>query len=197
MEAYKCPSHTGRHLKILLMSIYGSYCVRRIVAQSMWYFLHLCDCSVLYCAYLEAWNWVVAGQHLNASQPRSSIWPNLFFSSFSGNYFWKNLNCHIASTIRAFDLIPKLRARPENQLSSGINKKNTIQCVSHRHYLDIDTNQSILNNPSGPQSNVINYKLMTWLKSLFCLQMSSHIKFANTIPYQKYFMKWLKHCTMG
>ena len=30
----------------------------------MSYFLHLCDCSVFYCASLEAWNCVVAGQHL-------------------------------------------------------------------------------------------------------------------------------------
>ena len=100
--------------------IYGIKCVGRIVTKSMSYFLHLCDCSLPYCATLEAWNWFVAGQHLDASHPRSSVWPNQKVSSFSANNFLKILNGHIASTIRAFDLIPKLRARPEYQLSSGI-----------------------------------------------------------------------------
>ena len=57
---------------------------KKIVTQSMSYFLNLCDCSVPYCASLEAWNWVVAGQHLNASHPRSSVWPNPNISIFSG-----------------------------------------------------------------------------------------------------------------
>ena len=83
--------------------------------------------------------------------------------------------CHVTSTVRVFDLIPKLRAKPEYQLSSGSKYINVIQCDSHRHYLDMDTTQSILNNPSGPQSNAIKYKFMTWIWSLFCLQMSSHV----------------------
>ena len=127
------------------------------MTQSMSYFLNLCDCSVPYCASLEAWNRVVVGQHLNASYPRSSIWPNSKVSIFSDNYFGKTLNCHISSTVRAFDLIPKLRARPEYQLSSSNKYINMIQCDSHRHYLDINTTQSILNNPSGQQSNAIKY----------------------------------------
>ena len=55
-----------------------------------------------------------------------------------------------------------------------------IQCESHRHYLDIDITQSILKKPSGPQSNAIKYKFMTWIWSLFCLQMSSHTHFRGT-----------------
>ena len=51
-------------------------------------FFYLFDCSVPYCAYLEACNWVVAGQHLNASQPRSSVWPKPNVSIFSGNLFY-------------------------------------------------------------------------------------------------------------
>ena len=43
------------------------------------------------------------------------------------------------------------------------------------HYLYIHTTQSILNNPNGPQSIATKYKLMTWIWSLFCLQMSSHM----------------------
>ena len=70
---------------------YGTKCVGRIVTKSMSYFLHLCDCSLPYCATLEAWNWFVAGQHLNASHPRSPVWPNQNVTLFSGNYFWKNL----------------------------------------------------------------------------------------------------------
>ena len=35
-----------------------------------------------------------------------------------GIFFWQTLNRHYSLTIRAFDLIPKLRARPEYQLSS-------------------------------------------------------------------------------
>ena len=94
---------------------------------------------------------------------------------FAGNYFWTTLKCHYSSTIRAFDLIPKLRARPEYQQSSGTNYINLIQCDLHRHYLDVDTTQSILNNSSGQQSNAIKYKFMTWIWLLFCLQMSSHM----------------------
>ena len=84
-------------------------------------------------------------------------------------------NCHITSTDGAFDLILKLRARPEYQLSSGTKYINVIQCDSHRRYIDIDTTQSILKNPSGPQSKAIIHKFMTWIWSLFCLHMSSHI----------------------
>ena len=35
-----------------------------------------------------------------------------------GIFFLQTLNCHYSSTVRAFDLIPKLRARPEYFLSS-------------------------------------------------------------------------------
>ena len=66
-------------------------------------------------------------------------------------FFWKTLNFHISLTVRAFDLIPKLRARPEYHLSSGTKYIIVIPCDSHRHYIDIDTTQSILNNSSGPQ----------------------------------------------
>ena len=151
----------------------------------MSYFLHLCDCSVPYCASLEAWNWVVAGQHLNASHPRESVWPNLNVSIFSGNDFWTTLNSHIISTVRPFDLIPKLRARPQYQLSSGTKYINVTQCDSHRHYLDMDITQSNLNNRSGPQPNAIKYKFMTWIWSLICLQMSSHM-----ISFWKTLMGW-------
>ena len=144
------------------------------MTQSMSYFLNLCDCSVPYCASLDAWNWVVAGQHINARHPGSSSWPNPSVSIFSGNIF-EPLNCHIASAVRAFDLIPKLKARPGYQLSSGTKYINVIQCDSHKHYLEIDATQSILNYPGGPQTNTIKYKFMTWIWLLFCLQMSSHM----------------------
>ena len=49
-------------------------------------------------------------------------------SIFSGSYFVKTINCHISSTIRAFDQILKLRARPMYQLSSGTKYINVIQC---------------------------------------------------------------------
>ena len=107
--------------------------------------------------------------------PRSSIWPNPNVSIFSGNYFGTTLNCHITSTVNAFDLIPKLRARPEYQLSSGTKYINGIKCDLDRHYIDKGINQSIQNNPFGPQSSLIKYKFMTWIWSLFCLQMSSHL----------------------
>ena len=47
----------------------------------MSFILQICDLSVPYCASLEAWNWVVAGQQRDS--------------------------------VRAFDLIPKLKVRPE------------------------------------------------------------------------------------
>ena len=98
---------------------FGLKCLGKIMVYLMSFLLHLCDWSVSYCASLEAWNWVLAGQHLNASHPRPSVWPNKNVKKMSGNNFWTTLNCHITSTIRAFDLIPKLRAKPEYQLSSG------------------------------------------------------------------------------
>ena len=94
---------------------------------------------------------------------------------FLGNYFWKTLNGHISSTLRAFNLIPKLRARPEYQLYFSTKYINGIMCDSHKHYFDIETIQSFLDNPSGPQSNAIKYKFMTRIWSLFGLQMSSHM----------------------
>ena len=140
----------------------------------MSYFLYLCDCSVPYCAFLETGNWVLAGQYLNASQPRSSVWPIPNFTLFSYRFFF-TFNWHISSTVWVFDLIPKLRARPEYQLCSGTKYINMILCDSHQHYLDIESTQSFLDNPSGPQSNAIKYKFMTWIWSLFSLQISSHM----------------------
>ena len=104
--------------KYVYMYIYGTKCVGRIVTKSMSYFLHLCDCSVPYCASLEAWNWFVAGQHLDASHPKFSVWPNHMSLNFQKIIFWETLNGHYYSTVREFDLIPKLRARPDYQLSS-------------------------------------------------------------------------------
>ena len=101
------------------MDIYGTKCVGRIVTKSMSYFLHLCYCYLPYCATLEAWNWFVAGQYLNASHPRSPVWPNQNVTLFSGNFFGKTSSGYYVSTIRDFDLIPKLRATSEYQLSSG------------------------------------------------------------------------------
>ena len=95
------------------------------MTQSMSYDLHLFDWSVPYCA---------------------SIWPSPNVFIFSGNYFGKTLNCHSPSTVRAVDLIPKLRARPQYKLSSGTKYINLIPCDPHRHYIEIDTTQS-----SGPQ----------------------------------------------
>ena len=119
--------------------IYGSYCVERIVTQSMSYFFYLCDCSAPYCDFLEAWNRVVAGQHLNAINPRSSVWPNLNITIFPGKYIQKTLHIHISSTAIVFDLIAKLRARPKYQLYYGTKYINVILCDSHQHYLDIET----------------------------------------------------------
>ena len=72
-------THTDTHV--------GIKCLGRIVTKCMSYFLHLCDSSVPYCASLEAWNWVGAGQHIHASHPRSSVWPIPNVTLFSGNYF--------------------------------------------------------------------------------------------------------------
>ena len=152
----------------------------------MSYFLHLCDCSVSYCASLEAWNWFVTGQHVNASHPSLSVWPNPNVTFFLA-IFLKTLNCHISSTVRAFDLTLKRRASPEYQLWSDTKYINVILCDSHRHYLDIDTTQSFLDNPSMPQLNAIEYKFMTWILSLLCLQMSYHIRFGK-------FHFWVDSC---
>ena len=98
---------------------YGTKCVRRIVTNSMSYFLHLCDFSLPYCANLEAWNWFVAGHHLNASHPKSLVWQIKMSLYFQAIIFGKTVNGHYYSTIRDFDLIPKVRARLEYQLSSS------------------------------------------------------------------------------
>jgi hypothetical protein len=84
---YKC-------LDLLILSCpeglftYGTKCVGRIMTKSMSYFLHLCDCSQPDWTTLEAWNWFVAGQHLNASHPTSPVWPNQNVTLFSGNNFF-------------------------------------------------------------------------------------------------------------
>ena len=52
----------------------------------MSYCLHFGDYSVPYCASLEAWNRVLAGQHLNVSHPRSSIWPSQAIFSHLKNF---------------------------------------------------------------------------------------------------------------
>ena len=90
----------------------------------MSYFLYLCECSVPYCAFLEAWNWVVAGQHLSASHPIHQFDQIQMLLYFRAITFWKTLKCHIFSTVKAFDLILKLRARPEYQLYSDTKYKN-------------------------------------------------------------------------
>ena len=60
-------------------------------------------------------------------------------SVFSGNYFVQTLNCHISSTVRAFDLIPKLRARPKYQLSYDTKYIDGIQCDSQRCICPVET----------------------------------------------------------
>ena len=42
-----------------------------------------------------------------------------YLYAFRDLFFLQTLNCHYSSTVRAFDLIPKMRARPDYQLSSG------------------------------------------------------------------------------
>ena len=45
---------------------------------------------------------------------RFTSWIHIF-----KHFCWQTLNCHFTKTVRAFDLIPTLRARPKYQLSSG------------------------------------------------------------------------------
>ena len=126
------------------------------MTKSLSYFLYLCDCSLPYCASLEAWNCVVAGQLLNASHPRSTLWPNANKSIFPG-VFLKTINCCISPTVGVFDLVPKLTARHHYQLSYGSKYINVILFNLHRHYLNINTTQSFMDNPSYPQSDKIKY----------------------------------------
>ena len=46
--------HHSSLVILQLFCVYGIKCVGRIVTKSMSNFLHLCDCSVPYCASLEA-----------------------------------------------------------------------------------------------------------------------------------------------
>ena len=128
-------------------------------------FSHICDWSVPYCASLEVWNWVVAEQHLNGSQPRSTVWPNQNVTIFSGNYFWKTLNSHITLTFRIFDLIPKL----------SYHMVLNIPRDSHRHFLQIETIRSSLHNHSRPQKASKNLTFRTSILSEMGLQPKSHI----------------------
>ena len=66
-----------------------------------------------------------------ASHPRSSVWPNPNISIFFRIFYWQTLNCHYSSTVKAFDLIPKMRARPEYQLSSGSNCTEWLASAFH------------------------------------------------------------------
>ena len=47
----------------------------------MSFFFYFWDCSVPHPASLKAWNWFVGGQYLDASHPRSSVWPNPFIET--------------------------------------------------------------------------------------------------------------------
>ena len=59
-----------------------------IFSPSLW--LKCAFKALPYRASLGTWNWLVAGKHLYASHPRSSVWPNPRVSLFSGNFFWKH-----------------------------------------------------------------------------------------------------------
>ena len=96
---------------------YGSQCVGRIVTQSMSYFLYLCDCALLCLpGRLEL------GSSWTAPQCESNQVISLAKSKYYNVFrqiFVNPLNCHISSTVRVFDPIPKLIARPKYQLYSG------------------------------------------------------------------------------
>ena len=142
----------------------------------MSYFVHLWDCSVPYCASLEALNWVFSWAAFQCESPQMISLAKSKCLSIFRQLFFKTLSRLISATVQAFDLIPKLRARPEYQLLFGTKYLNVIQCDSHRQNLDIITTQSSLNNPIWPQTNGIKYKFMIWIWLLFCLQMYSHIQ---------------------
>ena len=100
-----------------VVHVHGTKCVGRIVTKSMSGFLHLCDCSLSYCATLEAWNWFVAGQTSMRVTPGHQFGQIKMYLYFQAIIFWKTLNGQHFSTDRDFDLILKLRARPEYQIS--------------------------------------------------------------------------------
>ena len=77
-----------------------------------------------------------------------------------GIFFWKTINCHFSSTVRAFDLIPKLRTRPEYQLSSGYK-----YTASRRYFIQIETYHSFLHNHSCPKipCKTCTEKFRNWL----------------------------------
>ena len=90
--------------------------------------------------------------------------------------------CKICSITYFCDKTAQNVAQIFSELGKNLNKHclhakyiNGIPCDLHHHYLDIETTQSFLDNSSGPQSNAITHKFMTWIWSLFCLQMSSHV----------------------
>ena len=98
-------------------------------------------------------------------------------------FVWQTLNHHDSSTVRAFDLIPKLKLG----LSIRYHLVHNIPCDSHRHFLQIETINSSMQNHSHPRSNAINHKFMKWIGLLFCLQTSYHIK----MPIKEYM--WGQH----
>ena len=151
---------------------YGIKHVGRKVTKSMSYFLHLCDCSVPYCASLEAWNWVVAWQHLDASHPRSSVGPNPNIPVFSGNYFLEKLKTVI--TPQPLEILTKFQ-NWELGLSIFYHLVLNIPRDRPQHFRKIETIHSSLHSHSPPQSNAIHYKFMTFIGFLFCLRTSCHI----------------------
>ena len=70
--------------------------------------------------------------HCN-SMTESAQWGRFSENNISRQFFsWTTLNCHISLTVRAFDLISKLRARPYNQISS--DKHFLLNCPTNRTY---------------------------------------------------------------
>ena len=97
--------------------IYGLKCLGKKMADFMSFFLHVTEvCLTVHPASLElGCSWAASlceSPHvISLTDQNVTIFPGHFFC------LSRTLNCHITSTVRAFDL----RARPEYQLSSGTN----------------------------------------------------------------------------
>ena len=100
--------------KVVSLTVEGlsSTGLPRLVSQSVW----------LKCALLCLPGSLDLDCSWTASQwesPKVNSLARTKYLHIFGIFYWQTLNCHYSSTVIAFDPIPKMRARPEYQLSSG------------------------------------------------------------------------------
>ena len=97
--------------------------------------------------------------------PKAEVGVEIYFCPFRdpcfGFFCWKTLNCHLSKTVRAFDLIPTLRARPEYQLSADIHSPKSWTKYANKLLLYLIKPLLVMRSHGEPKSTTV--KVVTTL----------------------------------